>query len=48
MIGQIKEKVEQKVREREEGENGRGRGCREGGRRGKAEQKHMAWRNRKF
>jgi hypothetical protein len=41
MIGQIKGKVEQKVREREEGENGRGRGCRgEGGRR-KVEQKHM-------
>jgi hypothetical protein len=45
MIGQIKGKVEQKVGER--GENGRGRGCR-GGRRRKAEQKHMAWRNCKF
>jgi hypothetical protein len=45
-IGQIKGKVEQKV-EREEGENGRGRGCRGGGVR-KAEQKHMAWRNCKF
>jgi hypothetical protein len=32
MIGQIKGKVEQKV-ERGEGENGRGRGCRGGGRR---------------
>jgi hypothetical protein len=43
MIGQIKEKVEQKVG-REEGENGRGRGHRgeEGGRRRKAEQKYMA------
>jgi hypothetical protein len=33
MIGQIKGKVERKGREREEGENGRGRGCRGGGRR---------------
>jgi hypothetical protein len=52
MIGQIKGKVERKVREREEEEeeeeNGRGRGLRGGGRRRKAEQKHMAWRNRKF
>jgi hypothetical protein len=47
MIGQIKGKVEQKV-EREEGENRRGTRCREGGRRRKAEQKHMAWRNHKF
>jgi hypothetical protein len=47
MIGQIKGKVERKVR-RGEGENGRGRGCRGGGGRRKAEQKHMAWRNRKF
>ena len=47
MIGQIKGKVEKKVRGREEGENERGRGCRGGGRR-KAEQKHMAWRNHKF
>jgi hypothetical protein len=46
MIGQIKGKVEQKMG-REEGENERGRRCRGGGRR-KAEQKHMAWRNRKF
>jgi hypothetical protein len=46
MIGQIKGKVEQKVGERE-GENGRGRGCRGGGRK-KAEQKLMAWRNHKF
>jgi hypothetical protein len=38
MIGQIKGRVEQKVG-REEGENGRGRGCR-GGKR-KAEQKHL-------
>jgi hypothetical protein len=45
MIGQIKGKAEQKVEG--EGENGRGRGCRRGGRR-KAEQKHLAWRNRKF
>ena len=47
MIGQIKGKVEQKVRGKEEGENGKGRGDRGGGRR-KAEQKHMAWRNLKF
>jgi hypothetical protein len=33
---------------REEEENGRGRECRGGGRRRKAEQKHIAWRNRKF
>jgi hypothetical protein len=33
--------------EREGRENGRGRGCRGGGRR-KAEQKHTAWRNQKF
>jgi hypothetical protein len=39
MIGQIKGKMERE-------ENRRGRGCR-GGRR-KGEQKHMAWRNRKF
>jgi hypothetical protein len=44
MIGQIKREGGTKVRR--EGKNGRGRGCR-GGRR-KAEQKHMAWRNRKF
>jgi hypothetical protein len=31
LIGQIKGKVDQEV-EREEGENGRGRGCRGGGR----------------
>jgi hypothetical protein len=48
MIGQIKGKVEQKVRGREEGENGRGKGSRGGGRRRKAEQKYMAWRNCKF
>jgi hypothetical protein len=48
MIGQIKGKVELKVRGREEGENGRGRGCRGGGRGRKAEQKHMTWRNCKF
>ena len=47
MIGQIKGKVEQKG-EKEEGENGRGRGHRGGGGRRKAEQKHMAWRNCKF
>jgi hypothetical protein len=46
MIGQIKGKVKPKVG-RGEGGNGRGRGCRGGGRR-KAEQKHVAWRNRKF
>jgi hypothetical protein len=49
MIGQIKGKVEQKVRE--EGGNGREKGNRGGGgggRRRKAEQKHMAWRNCKF
>jgi hypothetical protein len=44
MTGQIKGKVEQKV-EREEGENGGGRGYR---RRRKAEQNHMAWRNHKL
>jgi hypothetical protein len=44
MIGLKKGKVEQKVKE---GENGRGRRRRGGGRR-KAEQKHIAWRNRKF
>jgi hypothetical protein len=48
MIGQIKGKVEQKEREREEGEDGTWRGCRGGGRRRKAEQKHMDWRNSKF
>jgi hypothetical protein len=48
MIGQIKGNVEQKVRDREEGENGRGRECRGGERRRKAEQKHMVWRNHKF
>jgi hypothetical protein len=48
MLGQIKGRVERKVGGGgEEGENGRGRGYRGGGRR-KAEQKHMAWRNRKF
>jgi hypothetical protein len=48
MIGQIKGKVEQKG-EKEEGENGSGRGYRGGGRgRRKVQQKHMAWRNRKF
>ena len=49
MIGQIKGKVERKEGGEwgEEGENGRERGCRGGGRR-KAEQKHIAWRNRKF
>jgi hypothetical protein len=46
MIGQIG-KVEWKVRrEKEEWEEGEDR-CR-GGRRGKAEQKYMAWRNSKF
>jgi hypothetical protein len=34
--------------EREEGENGRGRGHKGGGIRRKAEQKHMAWRNCKL
>jgi hypothetical protein len=48
MIAQIKGKVEWKVGEREEGANGRGRGCRGGGRKRKAEQKHMFWRNRKI
>jgi hypothetical protein len=48
MIGQIKGKLEQKVKEREGGENGRGRGCRGGVRRRKAEQKQMAWRNCRF
>jgi hypothetical protein len=48
MIGQIKGKVERQVRAREEGENGRGRGCRGRGRRRKAEQKRVAWRNRKY
>jgi hypothetical protein len=48
MIGQIKGKVEQKVGEREEGENGRGRRCRGGGRRRKAEEKHVAWRNHMY
>jgi hypothetical protein len=47
MIAQIKGMVEQKV-EGEEGENGRGRGHRGEGRRRKAEQNHMAWRNCKF
>ena len=40
MIGQIKEKVEWKERVGEEGENGKGKGCRGGGR--KVEQKYMA------
>jgi hypothetical protein len=44
MIGQVKGKVEQKEGRRTE--NGRGRGGRGGGRRRKAEQKHMAWRNK--
>ena len=44
MIGQVKGKVKQKGVERQEGENGRGRGARLGGKR-KAEQKHIAWRN---
>jgi hypothetical protein len=47
MIGQIKGKVEQKVRRREE-KFGRGRGLRRGGGKRKSEQKHMAWRNHKF
>jgi hypothetical protein len=47
MIGQIKGRWSRRWREREEGENGRGRGHRGGGRR-KVEQKQMAWRNRKF
>jgi hypothetical protein len=42
MIGQIKGKVEQKGRGREEGENERCRGLRGGRRRRKGEQKHMA------
>jgi hypothetical protein len=46
MIGQIKGRVEQKVREKKE-KMEEGRECRGGGRR-IAEQKHMAWRNRKF
>ena len=48
MIGQKKGKVEEQNVGREEGENGRGRGHRGIGRRRKAEQKHMAWRNCKF
>jgi hypothetical protein len=49
MIGQLTGKVKQKVGEREEGENGKVRGHRRGGgRRRKAEQKHMAWRNCNF
>jgi hypothetical protein len=49
MIGQIKGKVEQKVRERERRrKNGRGRGCIGGGRQRKVEQKHMVWRNHRF
>jgi hypothetical protein len=48
MVGQLKGKVQQKLRGREEGENGRGRGHRGIGRRRKAEQKHMAWRNCNF
>jgi hypothetical protein len=47
MIGQIKGKMEQKV-EREEEVNERGRGHRGGGRRKKAEQKHLTCRNHKF
>ena len=43
MIGQIKGKVEQKVRVKG-GENGRGTGHRGGGRRRKSEKKHVAWR----
>ena len=48
MIGQIKGKVEQKVGERRRRKWKMGRGYRRGGRRRKAEQKHMAWRNHKF
>jgi hypothetical protein len=53
MIGQIKGKVEQKVgrgkkEKMEEVEDGGGGGGRGGGRIRKAEQKHMAWRNRRF
>jgi hypothetical protein len=48
MIGQIKGKVEQKGGWREEEENGREKGPRGQGKRRKAEQKHMAWRNRRF
>jgi hypothetical protein len=44
MMWQTKRKVERKV-EGEKGENGRGRGCKGGGRGRKAEQNHMAWEN---
>ena len=47
MIGQVKGKVEQKEGGGE-GENGRQRGHRGGGRRRKVEQKHMVWKNCKF
>ena len=47
MIGKIKGKVEQKMREREE-KVGRCKRCRGGGGRRKAEQKHLAWKNCKF
>jgi hypothetical protein len=43
MIGQIKVKVEQRVRGREVGENGRRRGRRGRGRRRKAEQSRSTW-----
>jgi hypothetical protein len=46
MIGQIKGRWSR--RWAGEGENGKGRGHRGGGRRRKVEQKHMAWRNCKF
>ena len=47
MIGQVKGRVEQKEGGGE-GENGRQRGHRGGGRRRKVEQKHMVWRNCQF
>ena len=47
MIGQVKGKVEQKEGGGE-GENGRQRGHRGGGRRRKVEQMHMVWRNCQF
>jgi hypothetical protein len=46
MIGQIKGRWSRRWGEREERENGRGRRCRGGGGRRKAE--HMACRNYKF
>ena len=42
MIGQVKGRWSGRW-EREEGENGRGRGCRGGAKQRKAEQKPIAW-----